>query len=177
MNAPVVVVGEFMEEPALAPLQEAYALLYDPSLVDDRARLLQTLPHARALIVRNRTRVDAELLAVAPRLQVVGRLGVGLDNIDLKACRERNIGVYPATGANAVAVAEYVIAAALILRRGAFHANAAVVAGQWPRNSLVGGELAGQTLGLWGFGDIARRVAARARARGLPGVAPPPYLA
>ena len=87
--------------------------------------------------MRNRTQVDAELLAQAPQLKAVGRLGVGLDNIDLAACKTRGIAVYPATGANDAAVAEYVVGAMLTLLRGVFAATDAVLAGEWPRTRLM----------------------------------------
>ena len=106
------------------------------------------------------------LLAVAPRLRVVGRLGVGLDNIDHKACAARAIDVIPATGANALAVAEYVIATAMLLLRGAYRATAEIGAGHWPRGALSNGrELAGKTLGLVGYGGIGRFDGSARRAR------------
>jgi (S)-sulfolactate dehydrogenase len=131
----------------------------------------------RGLIVRNRTIVDAELLTAARELQVVGRLGVGLDNIDLEVCRARSIQVKPAIGANADAVAEYVIAAVLALVRGVFLSTDSVTKGAWPRTELAGFEVAGKTLGLVGFGDISRRVATRASALGMRVSAHDPYLA
>jgi (S)-sulfolactate dehydrogenase len=95
-------------------------------------------------------------------------LGVGLDNIDLATCTARQIEVIPATGANARSVAEYVIAVALLLRRGTYAATAAVAAGQWPRAALsTGRELAGSTLGIVGFGSIGRLVAELARGLSL----------
>src|SRR5262249_24612092 len=103
-----------------------------------------------------------------PLLRVVGRLGVGLDNIDVEACRRRGIEVIPATGANARAVAEYVLAAALLLLRPALLASAEVAAGGWPRSRLSQGrELAGKTLGLIGCGSIGQATAVLARALGL----------
>lgn len=173
---PEIVVTEFMDEEAVRTLEAAFPTLYDPGLVDRREELLARLADCRALVVRNRTRVDRELLAAAPRLEVVGRLGVGLDNIDLEACRARGVEVRPATGANEVAVAEYVIAVMLVLLRGAFTATADVVAGRWPRESLVGREAAGRCLGLVGYGRIARQVAARARALGMTVAAHDPLL-
>ncbi|MEB0165475.1 3-phosphoglycerate dehydrogenase, partial [Glaciimonas sp. CA11.2] len=97
----------------------AFDTCYLPTLVDQRADLLAQLEQVDALIVRNRTKVDAALLAAAPNLKVVGRLGVGLDNIDVAACAARGIEVIPATGANARAVAEYVIGTAMALLRPA----------------------------------------------------------
>ncbi len=133
-----VVICEFMDEAAVARLAAVHRTHYDAGLVDRRDELKARLAPARALIVRNRTQVDAQLLAAAPRLQVVGRLGVGLDNIDVPACAARGIEVIPATGANALAVAEYVIAAAMMLLRGAYFSTAAVAAGRWPRARAVG---------------------------------------
>ena len=134
---------------------------YEPELVDRRNGLLQAMADADALIVRNRSQVDAALLASAPRLRAVGRLGVGLDNIDLTACAARGIAVVPATGANARAVAEYVIGTLLVLLRGAYGASAAVADRQWPRAALSDGlEAHGRTLGV-GFGGIGRLVATR----------------
>lgn len=172
-----VVISEFMDEAIVSDVLHAFRLLYDPSLVDDRAKLLATLAEARAIIVRNRTVVDDELLDHAPRLRVVGRLGVGLDNIDVESCRRRNIVVCPATGANDIAVAEYVIAAALMLLRGAWLSTDRVVAGAWPRTDVIGREVAGKQLGLVGYGSIARQVAARAVALDMLVAAHDPYLA
>ncbi|GLC97566.1 hypothetical protein Tamer19_69750 [Cupriavidus sp. TA19] len=93
----------------------------------------------------------------APALGVVGRLGVGLDNIDVDACRQRGIRVIPAAGANARSVAEYVVTTVAVLLRGAYLSSAEVGAGKWPRPRLSEGrEALGKTLGLVGFGDIGR---------------------
>ncbi len=174
---PTVVVTEFMDAQALDAHLSDVDVLYDPALVDRPADLAAALADARALIVRNRTQVRGPLLAAAPRLEVVGRLGVGLDNIDLDACQARGIAVYPATGANDLAVAEYVIVAAMLLLRGAFNATGAVVSGTWPRDRLIGRELAGKRLGLVGFGAIARATAVRAAALGMDVSAHDPFVA
>ena len=171
-----VVVSEFMDEAALAPLRSRYTVLFDPTLVDDRGRLLAELAAADAIIVRNRTQVDAEMLGAAPQLRAVGRLGVGLDNIDLDACKERGVVVHPATGANALAVAEYVIAALLMLFRGAYQANDRMLDGSWPRADLQGRETSGKGLALVGLGGIARLVAERASALGMKVSAVDPFV-
>jgi (S)-sulfolactate dehydrogenase len=172
-----IVITEFMETAAVASLHAAHPTLYDPALVDAPDRLAASLGQARALIVRNRTLVDAALLRHGPGLKVVGRLGVGLDNIDLPACRARAVEVIPATGANADSVAEYVILAVGMLLRGAFLATPEVAGGQWPRARLSAGrEMAGKTLGVVGFGDIGRRVAKRARAFGMEVIGHDPVL-
>ncbi|WP_417524388.1 hydroxyacid dehydrogenase [Marinovum sp.] len=171
-----VVVSEFMDASALPAFGPGVEVVYDPDLVDNREALLAALPDAAALIVRNRTRVDTELLDAAPELRVVGRLGVGLDNIDLEGCAARRVAVKPATGANTLSVAEYVITAALVLLRGAYTANNAMIAGDWPRNALIGGEASGRVMGLLGYGGIARAVAERARALGMTIAAHDPFL-
>ena len=178
MARPDVVITEFMDESAVEALRAQCDVLYDATLVDRQADLLAALVGARALIVRNRTQVNTALLAAAPGLVVVGRLGVGLDNIDLPACRARHIEVIPATGANALAVAEYVIATAMVLLRGAYLSSAEVAAGNWPRPRLSGGrEIGGKTLGLVGFGGIGRLTARLAQALGMHVLAHDPLVA
>jgi (S)-sulfolactate dehydrogenase len=174
---PKVVISEFMDEAAIAAELAGLDVVYDPGLVDRPEDLAAAAARADALIVRNRTQVRGALLDAARDLTVVGRLGVGLDNIDLPACRARGIAVYPATGANDGAVAEYVIASALLLLRGAYGASAAVAAGAWPRNALMGREIAGKRLGLVGFGAIARETARRAAALGMAVAAHDPFVA
>ncbi|SDA33784.1 (S)-sulfolactate dehydrogenase [Methylobacterium sp. UNC378MF] len=174
---PKVVISEFMDPAAIAADLSGFDTLYDPGLVDRPEALAAAVAEADALIVRNRTQVRGDLLAAAPRLRIVGRLGVGLDNIDVPACRARGIAVQPATGANDGAVAEYVVATAMLLLRGAYGASGAVAAGTWPRNALMGREIAGKRLGLVGFGSIARETARRAAALGMAIAAHDPFLA
>jgi (S)-sulfolactate dehydrogenase len=163
-----IVISEFMDDAAVSRLAAKHDTLYDKGLVDRPDALAAALKNADALIVRNRTQVDRKLLAAAPALKVVGRLGVGLDNIDVDACRERGIEVIPATGANALAVAEYVIASAMLLLRGAYASTAGVADGKWPRASLSNGrELAGKTLGVVGFGGIGRLAGRLGRTLGM----------
>ncbi len=173
---PEIVITEFMDAAAIDASFAGRDVLYDPKLVDDPARLTAAVREARALIVRNRTQVRGALLASAERLQVVGRLGVGLDNIDVPACEARGIAVYPATGANDLSVAEYVITAALMLLRRAWFATSRVAAGEWPRTELMGRELAGKRLGLVGYGAIARVTGRMARDLGMSVAAHDPLL-
>ena len=171
-----VVISEFMDAASVAALKAAFDSHYDPDLVERPDALRAAAAEAEALVVRNRTQVRESLLAACPGLKVIGRLGVGLDNIDLEACKARGIEVCPARGANEAAVAEYVIATLLILIRGAYFSTAAVAAGDWPRQALIGGEVAGKRLGLVGFGAIARQVARRAAALSMEIVAHDPFL-
>jgi (S)-sulfolactate dehydrogenase len=173
-----VLITEFMDEAAVDSLRARHEVTYDAKLVDARAELLALVADADALIVRNRTQVNAEVLEHAPRVRVVGRLGVGLDNLDMAGCAARGIEVIPAIGANADAVAEYVLLAAGALLRGAFFVSADTGAGKWPRGRMSeGAELGGRTLGIVGFGSIGRTVAAKARAFGLVVAAYDPLLA
>ena len=162
-----VLVSEFMDGSALAFLENRLSVDYAPNLFDDQQTLMQRISAVDALIVRNRTPVTRELPNHADHLKVIGRLGVGLDNIDLDAAKQANIQVLPATGANAVAVAEYVMSALLHLRRPMTSGFQAMVGGDWPREQFIGGEISGKTLGLIGFGQIAQIVAKRAAAFGM----------
>ncbi len=173
---PEIVITEFMDEAAVAGLAADFEVHYDDGLADRPEDLERLAAGCRALIVRNRTQVREPLLAACTRLVVVGRLGVGLDNIDLAACGTRGVEVCPATGANNAAVAEYVVCSVLLLLRRAFHASADVLAGEWPRTRLIGREVGGRRLGLVGFGAIARDVARRMRALGMEVVACHPSL-
>jgi (S)-sulfolactate dehydrogenase len=173
---PDIVISEFMDETSVDALRADWTVAYDPGLVDRPEELIALASQARALIVRNRTQVRGPLLDGAAQLTVVGRLGVGLDNIDLAACRARSIVVCPASGANDLAVAEYVISTVMQLFRRAYGAFDAMIAGAWPRNRLMGGETAGKILGLIGFGAIARETAGRAKALGMEVLAFDPFV-
>jgi (S)-sulfolactate dehydrogenase len=172
---PDIVISEFMDEQAVSAGLAGLDVIYDPGLVDKPDQLIRLVAGARALIVRNRTQVRGALLAAAAKLRVVGRLGVGLDNIDVGACEARRIAVLPATGANDLAVAEYVICTAMMLLRSAYAATPLVAAGAWPRNALIGRETAGKVMGLVGFGAIARQTAGLAKALGMRVIAYDPY--
>ncbi len=171
-----IVITEFMDEAAVAALKARYEVHHDPDLFgkpDELAKLIADVP---ALIVRNQTNVRGPVLEAAKALKVVGRLGVGLDNIDMDACEARGIEVFPATGANSLSVVEYVIGSAMMLLRGAYFANAAMVAGEFPKTKLIGREIAGKRLGLVGFGAIARDTAAHGRLLGMTVAAFDPYV-
>lgn len=172
-----IVITEFMDLPAVESLKSQFNVVYDPTLVDDAARLVALVQDCDALVVRNRTQVRGELLAACRKATVIGRLGVGLDNIDVPACEARGMKVIPATGANALAVAEYVIGTAMVLLRGVYQASAEVTAGAWPRAALSGGrEISGKTLGLIGFGGIGRLTARLAQGLGMQVIAHDPML-
>lgn len=172
----MILITEFMDEAAVDMLRLGHETVYDPGLADRQESLPSLLGGVEALIVRNRTQVTDTLLEAAPGLRCVGRLGVGLDNIDVEACRRRGIDVYPATGANNLSVAEYVITAALTLLRRAWFSNDAMLAGEWPRQACAGREIAGKTLALVGYGSIARDTARLARSLGMEVLAHDPHV-
>ncbi|MGI9492194.1 MAG: hydroxyacid dehydrogenase [Geminicoccaceae bacterium] len=157
-----IVITEFMTQSAVDDLTEEFDVVYERDLFERPDDLKKLVVDAEGLIVRNRTQVRADLLDAAPKLQVIGRLGVGLDNLDMEACASRKIPVFPATGANDASVAEYVIGSALHLVRRVFAATESVLEGKWLRETYFGEEIAGRRLGLVGFGSIARTVAKKA---------------
>ncbi len=172
-----ILITEFMHQPSVDTLTALYEVHYDPDLVDKPRELAERAKGCEALIVRNRTRVDAALLDTAgPQLKVVGRLGVGLERIDLDACAARGVQVIPATGSNTDSVAEYVIAAMMMLLRGAYQCSTEVLAGDWPRVKSMGHEISGKTLGIVGFGAIGRCTADKARVLGVRVLACDAYL-
>jgi (S)-sulfolactate dehydrogenase len=176
MSRPIVI-SEFMDEAAVDALRREFEVHYAPDLVDRPADLVEALRDAGALIVRNRTQVDGDLLGDARHLAAVGRLGVGLDNIDQAYCASRGIAVIPAVGANAAAVAEYVVSLAMTLLRGFLFSSGEVAAGEWPRARLASGrEIGGKALGLVGYGSVGQRVGELARAVGMRVLAYDPML-
>lgn len=172
-----IVISEFLDEEAVDRLTTDFDVFYDPDLVNRTDELYERLKECRGLIVRNRTQVRPPLLDSGPNLIIVGRLGVGLDNIDMEACEDRGVKVQPARGTLEESVSEYVIGAMLVMLRHAMYASTEDVrAGNWPRTKVTGREAKSQTLGLVGFGIIGREVAKRARAFGMRMLAYDPFV-
>ena len=149
--------------------------------VDDRAGisaddLAKIIPDYHALIVRGRTKVVGPLLAVATKLKVVGRAGVGVDNIDLKAAKQRGVTVVNAPVSTTLAVAELTFGLLLALVREIPRADASMKQGGWIKKELEGAELYGKTLGILGMGRIGSEVAQRARAFGMQVLGSDPLL-
>lgn len=174
-----IVISEFMDAPAVEALRKTCDVLLDETLCERPDDLKKAVADADALIVRNRTQVTADIVAAAPNLKAVGRLGVGLDNIDLEACKSRDIAVLPAVGANAVSVAEYVLTTAMMLLRGpVYFRTAELQEGKWPRAELSQGrEISGKVMGLIGFGSIGQTTANLAQAAGFKTIAFDEFLA
>jgi (S)-sulfolactate dehydrogenase len=166
-----------MDELAVEHLRAVHEVVYQPDWVDDLPRLIEAVAKVDALVVRNRTQVRGALLDALVSCRVVARLGVGLDNIDVEACAVRGIQVIPATGANALSVAEYVVTTAMLLLRGAYGRSADVALGKWPRAALSQGrEAAGKTLGLVGYGTIGQLTGRLAHALGMHVIAFDPLM-
>lgn len=139
--------------------------------------LKQALADADALIVRSAVQVDAKLLESAPKLRLIGRAGVGVDNIDTPAATHRGIVVMNTPGANAVAVAELTLGLMISMTRAIPRANAGMHAAKWEKKALQGSELRGKTLGIVGLGRIGLEVARRARAFGMELLGYDPFIA
>src|SRR5579859_7177178 len=123
----------------------------------------QHLATADALVIRSGLKVNAEVLAKAPRLKVIGRAGVGVDNVDLKAATAAGVLVMNTPGGNAVSVAEHTLGLMLAMARSIPQANASTKGGKWEKKKFLGTELRGKTLGVMGLGSIGREVVRRAR--------------
>ena len=164
-----VLISEFMDKGVAEGLIADFDTYWDPDLWSKRDELKARIADAKAIVVRNGTLVDVDLLDAAPNLKVVARMGVGLDTIDVEACKARGIEVCPSVGANAVSVAEYVMATAMVLLRGpTYFATRDVVAGVWDRPKFAGStEIAGRVMGIVGFGSIGQVVGEKARGMGM----------
>jgi D-3-phosphoglycerate dehydrogenase / 2-oxoglutarate reductase len=157
------------------------SILRESAEVDDKSGistddLLKAIPEYDALIVRGRTRVTAPVMDAASRLKVIGRAGVGVDNIDLEAAKKHNIAVVNAPTSTSLAVAELTFGLLLALAREIPRADAGMKQGQWLKKELEGVELNGKTLGVVGFGRIGAEVGRRAAAFGMNVIAYDPLI-
>jgi len=177
MDMSVIFISEFISSQALETLKSRHTVIYEPEAYQNPDKMAVNLVSADAWIVRNLTKVNAALINSAKQLKVVGRLGVGLENIDLPACSNKNITVIPATGANALSVAEYVLGTSMALMRSYASATQETLAGTWPRPTYSKcHEIAGKIIGIVGFGSIGRVVAEKALALGLQCIAHDPLI-
>jgi D-3-phosphoglycerate dehydrogenase len=149
-----IVVAEKISASAIALLQEPRWTIISPDQIE--GKLTTHLEDADALIVRSAVQVNASLLEHAQKLRVIGRAGVGVDNVDLDAATRKGIAVMNTPGANAVAVAELTLGLMLSMARFVPRADALMHAGKWEKKSLQGTELRGKTLGVVGLGKIGR---------------------
>jgi D-3-phosphoglycerate dehydrogenase len=172
---PIVLVAEELSPAGIAQLDSAFDVRYTDG--SDRGRLLPALADAEAVIVRSATIIDAEALARAPRLRVVARAGVGLDNVDVEAATRAGVMVVNAPTSNIVSAAEHAVALLLSLARNVPQAMASLKSGQWKRAAFTGVELHGKVAGILGLGKIGVLVAERLAAFGMTVIAYDPYVA
>src|SRR5438477_10317681 len=170
-----IVVAEKMSSSAVDLLREPGWKIVTPDQLN--GSLAQELADADALMVRSAVQVDAALLANATKLRVIGRAGVGVDNIELEPATRKGIAVMNTPGANAVAVAEQTIGLMLCMARFLPRGNELRRAGKWEKKSLQGTELRGKTLGIVGLGKIGLEVARRAKAFEMKIIAHDPFVA
>ncbi len=170
-----IVLAEKVSPATLAILQKEPG--WNCVTADKITSLPEELAEADALIVRSAVQADATLLAHAPKLRIIGRAGVGVDNIDAAEATKRGIVVMNTPGANAVAVAELTLGLMISMCRSIPRANATMHAGKWDKKSLQGSELRGKTLGIVGLGRIGLEVARRAKAFGMDLIGYDPFIA
>ncbi|HEY5119115.1 MAG TPA: hydroxyacid dehydrogenase [Anaerolineales bacterium] len=164
-SAWTVLITDGLQESAIAILEKASAVQNRPDISPDD--LMKALTGVQAIIVRGRTKVTADVFTAAPDLKVVGRAGVGVDNIDLKAAKGKNVVVVNAPQSTTIAVAEHTMALLLSLARQVPLADSGLRRGEWLKKKLEGFELSGKTLGIVGMGRIGSFVAARAAGFGM----------
>lgn len=162
-----ILISEDLDAPAIQKLADERTLVREPELWKSPAALKEKIREARTIIVRNQTQVTADLLAAAPNLIGIGRIGVGLDNIDVAAATKRGIVVIAPLNANATSVAELTLGLMLALARKIPAADRSTKAGGWDRKNCTGIELEGKTLAICGLGRIGRMMALRALAFGM----------
>jgi D-3-phosphoglycerate dehydrogenase / 2-oxoglutarate reductase len=170
-----IVLAEKVSPATLAILQKEPG--WNCITADKITDLPAELADADALIVRSAVQADAALLAAAPKLRIIGRAGVGVDNIDAEEATRRGIVVMNTPGANAVAVAEFTLGLMIAMARSIPRANATMHAAKWDKKSLQGSELRGKTLGIVGCGRIGLEVARRAKAFGMTLLGYDPFIA
>ena len=171
-----ILITEFMEVKCVEVLKINFDVTVDQDLSANSNELKKIISKFDALIVRNKTQVKKEVLEKATNLKFIGRLGVGLDNIDTDYCKSNNIYVQPATGMNADSVAEYVINTSLSLLKNIPLMHQETSIGNWPRTLISSRELKGKTIGLLGFGLIAKKVSILAKVFNAKIIAYDPFI-
>lgn len=174
MTKPVVLIAEELSPATVDALGPDFEIRNVDGT--DRPSLLAALAEANAILVRSATKVDAEAIAAAPKLQVIARAGVGLDNVDIKAATTAGVMVVNAPTSNIISAAELTVGHILSLARHIPAAHAALAKGEWKRSAYTGVELYEKTVGIIGLGRIGALIAARLQAFGVEVVAYDPYI-
>lgn len=171
-----ILIGDKLGAEGLALLDSMPDMAYDELAGLSKEELIAKIGEYDALIVRSGTKADADVIAAATKMKVIGRAGVGIDNVDVDAATRRGIIVMNTPLGNSIATAEQTLALMLAISRHTAQSHASMLAGEWKRNKFTGTELYGKTLGVVGFGRIGRLVAERAQAFGMNVLAYDPYV-
>lgn len=171
-----ILVSDKLGEDGLARLDQTPDAAYDVKTGLSKAELLAVIPEYDALIVRSETKVDADVLAAGQKLKVVGRAGIGVDNIDVRAATMRGVIVMNTPQANSIATAEQTVALMLAASRHLVQSHNSLKAGEWQRSKFLGIQLYRKVLGVIGFGRIGRLVAQRAQGFGMDVLAYDPHV-
>ena len=171
-----ILITEFMNEDSVNLLKKNFNVNYNKTMFESEEKIKKEISNCEAIIVRNKTQLQKSILDNALNLKFVGRLGVGLDNIDKEYCKKKNIHVQTATGMNADSVAEYVIGSSLYLIKNIILFDNNTKKGLWPRSSFTSNELKDKIFGLIGFGTIGKKVCKLAQSFGAKVISYDPYI-
>jgi len=171
-----ILITEFINQNSLDNLKKKFDVKYEEKLCENKLELEKIIKEYDGLIVRNKTQVNSDILKNASKLKFIGRLGVGLDNIDTEYCKNKDIHVQPATGMNADSVAEYVVSSSMSLIKKIPMFHSGTIKGEWPRTTIKSTEINQKNLGIIGFGTIGKKVAEYSSKNGLMILAYDPYI-
>ena len=171
-----ILITEFINQNSLDNLKKKFDVKYEEKLCENKLELEKIIKEYDGLIVRNKTQVNSDILKNASKLKFIGRLGVGLDNIDTEYCKNNDIHVQPATGMNADSVAEYVVSSSMSLIKKIPMFHSGTIKGEWPRTTIKSTEINQKNLGIIGFGTIGKKVAEYSSKNGLKILAYDPYI-
>ena len=171
-----ILITEFINQNSLDNLKKKFDVKYEEKLCENKLELEKIIKEYDGLIVRNKTQVNSDILKNASKLKFIGRLGVGLDNIDTEYCKNKDIHVQPATGMNADSVAEYVVSSSMSLIKKIPMFHSGTIKGEWPRTTIKSTEINQKNLGIIGFGTIGKKVAEYSSKNGLKILAYDPYI-
>jgi len=171
-----ILITEFINQNSLNNLRKKFDVKYEEKLCENKLELEKIIKEYDGLIVRNKTQVNSDILKNASKLKFIGRLGVGLDNIDTEYCKNKDIHVQPATGMNADSVAEYVVSSSMSLIKKIPMFHSGTIKGEWPRTTIKSTEINQKNLGIIGFGTIGKKVAEYSSKNGLKILAYDPYI-
>jgi len=175
-NNKKILITEFINQNSFEHLNKKFDVRYDEKLFENENEITRIIKDYDGLIVRNKTQVNLSILKNALKLKFIGRLGVGLDNIDTGYCKSKNIHVQPATGMNADSVAEYVVSSSMSLIKKIPMFHNGTIKGEWPRTTIKSIEINQKYLGIIGFGTIGKKVAEYSSKNGLKILVYDPYV-